>query len=136
MSKKLTYLAPILFLAACAHHPDVRPGADGVHRVVITSEEKEGGQREALRQANDFCGERKLAAAVVEEKTNYTGSMSESDYQTGKTVSKVVQGVGAAGVVFGGKNEKNAGGVAAIGGGIAGEALGKGYTTEMRFKCM
>ncbi len=46
----------ILAGAGCAHHPDVRASADGIHRVVITSDDQEEGQREAIRQARHKSG--------------------------------------------------------------------------------
>ena len=61
--------------------------------------------------------------------------MNEKEYNRAKTTAKVVTAVGGAGVVFGGDNERKAGGVAGIGGGIADSAIGKGYRYTMRFKC-
>ncbi len=119
----------------CAHHRDVRPGTEGLHRVVIQTDEKEEGNREAIKQANHFCKERNQYAAFVEENQKYTGDMDEASYKKGKTIAKVAQGVGSAAWVFGGKNESNAGGIVGLGGGIAGSALGNGYTVEMKFKC-
>lgn len=37
--KRIFLIASILSLASCAHHRDVRPGANGVHRVVIPTED-------------------------------------------------------------------------------------------------
>ncbi len=123
------------FLAGCAHHRDVRPGADGVHRVVVTTEDTEQGSRDALDQANHFCKERNLSAAIINEDNKYSGSMDEKSYKTAKTAAKVAQAAGGAAFVFGGRNEKTAGGIVGMGGGIADSALGKGYTVEMKFKC-
>ncbi len=122
-------------LTACSHHRDVRPGAEGVHRVVIQTDDQDEGAQQAISQANYFCEKRNLSAAFVDEKKQYTGSMKEEDYRKAKTTAKVVQAAGGAAWVFGGKNESNIGGIAGVGGGIADAALGKGYTIEMRFKC-
>lgn len=133
--KKLI-LIPIFLLAACAHHRDVRPGSDGVHRVVIITEDQEVGSREALSQANHFCKENGGGyAAIVDEDKKYTGDMDEQTYKNAKRAAKVAGAVGGAGYVFGGKKERAAGGVVGLGGAVANEALGKGYTVEMRFKC-
>ena len=122
--------------AGCAHHRDVRPGADGMNKVVLKTEDKGEGYRDAMSQANHYCEERGGKHAVIlNEGSQYTGSMDESSYKTGKTVSKVAQAAGGAAFVFGGKNEKTAGGIASIGGGIADQALGDGYTYELKFKC-
>jgi len=127
-------LTTILF-AACAHHRDVRAGADGVHRVVVQAEEADEGAQEAIAQANHFCKESNRYAAFIDEKKNYTGSMSESDYNKAKTASKVAQGVGGAVWAFGGKTESAVGGLTGMGGSIARGAIGNGYSVEMKFKC-
>jgi len=134
--KKISALICISFLfSSCAHHNDVRPGTEGVHRVVIQTDDQEAGSREAISQANHFCEQRKLSAAFLNEENKYTGSMKESDYKTAKTVSKVASAAGGAIYALGGRRESNAGGIVGLGGAIADSALGKGYTVEMKFKC-
>lgn len=129
-------LLSLFLLAACAHHRDVRPGADGIHRVVIKTESKDEGARQAMSQAEHFCEEKyKKGYAVVGENSKFTGSMDEESYNKAKTISKVASASGGALMAFGGRKEKNVGGVMAVGGGIANSALGAGYTFEMRFKC-
>ena len=133
--KILSLSTLVLILSSCAHHPDVRPGASGVHRVVIQTDDQEQGSREAISQANSFCKEQNKYAAFIDENKKYTGSMDESDYKMAKTASKVAGMAGGAAYVFGGKNESNAGGIVGMGGAIANQALGKGYVVEMKFKC-
>lgn len=135
MNKLLLTGLVALFLVGCAHHRDVRPAADGVHRVSVQANDKEEGAREAIAQANHYCEQRKLSAAFVDETQKYTGDMDEKTYKKSKTLAKVAQGVGGAAWVFGGKNESNAGGIVGLSGGIADSAIGKGYTVEMRFRC-
>ncbi len=136
MKTKWIVLGLSLFAVSCAHHRDVRPGADGVHRVVIYTDDTDEGSREAIRQANHFCKEKNGAyAAFIQEDQKYKGSMDEKTYNRAKTASKVAQGIGGAGYVFGGKNERTAGGLVGIGGGIADSALGNCYAVEMKFKC-
>ncbi len=122
-------------LVSCAHHRDVRPGEDGLHRVVVRTEDKEAGSRDAISQANHFCEQRKLAAVFVNETQNYTGDMDEQNYQTGKKISKVAQVVGGTTWALGGKRESNIGGIVGLGGTAADAALGEGYTVTMTFKC-
>ncbi len=138
--QRFSILIPALlalnFLSSCAHHRDVRPGPNGVHRVVIPTEDTDQAATNGMNQAEHFCQERyKNHAVVVSENKTYTGSMKEEDYKRGKTVSKVAQAVGGAAFVFGGKNESNAGGIVGLGGGIADGVLGKGYQFNMEFKC-
>lgn len=125
----------LLLLAACAHHRDVRPGADGLHRVVLQSEDDDEGTQDAIAQANHYCEQKKKEAVFVNEEKKYTGSMKESDYKTAKTASKVASGVGGAAYVFGGQKESALGGIVGLGGGIANAAIGKGYTVDMKFRC-
>ena len=117
-------------IVACGHHRDVRPSSNGVHRVQVTSEDEESGQRDALAQARHFCKETyEKAAGIKSEKTFYSGSMSEDNYRATKTASKVLQQGGSSAWVFGGKKESNAGQAAMGAGGVLDSAAGKGYTT-------
>lgn len=124
-----------LIYVGCAHHRDVRPGADGVHRVSLQTDNKEEGSREAISQANHYCKQQQKHAAFMEESQKYTGDMDEKDYKKAKTAAKVAKGVGSAAWVFGGKNESNLGGIVGLGGAVADGAIGEGYTVEMKFKC-
>jgi hypothetical protein len=125
----------LLGLMGCAHHRNVRPGASGIHTVVVVAEDKEEGSEDAIKQANHFCEQRNKVAAFVDEKQQYTGDMSESDYKKGKTISKVAKAAGGAAYVFGGKRESDIGGVVGLGGVVGDAALGEGYTVTMKFKC-
>jgi hypothetical protein len=123
-------------LMGCAHYPDVRPGAEGLHKVAVTAEDKEQGARNALNQANDYCGESDKKAAIVDENSKYTGDMSEKDYNKAKKISKVVGAAGSTvGVFSRDQKTKDAGWAVGMGGGIADGAFGKAYTVEMKFKC-
>ncbi len=134
-SKMLLVSGLFLFAAACATHNDVRPGENGLNRVVIQTDDKEEGSRDAIRQATNYCKEFEKHPAFVDENQKYTGDMEESKYKNAKMASKIAKGVGTAGFVFGGKNESAVGGIAALGGHVADDVLGKGYTVEMKFKC-
>lgn len=126
----------ILAGVGCAHHPDVRASADGIHRVVITSDDQEEGQREAIRQANSFCKERNQTAAFVNENSKYTGDMEEGNYKNAKRATKAAQILGGSTYVLGGKKESAVGGIVGLGGAVGESVLGKAYNTEMKFKCM
>ncbi len=135
MKNKFLILAAFFFLISCAHHKDVRPGADGVHKVVVVSEDTEKGTRNAISQAEHYCKESERHAAFINEDKKYTGDMSEEDYKKGKRIAKVAQAAGGAVWVFGGQQEKNLGGIVGLGGSVADQAIGKGYTVEMKFQC-
>ncbi len=132
----LVLISFAIFFIGCAHHQDVRPGADGVHRVVVSTDDKEAGSRDAIAQAEHFCEKRGgKYPAFINEEDKYVGDMDEKTYKKSKTAAKVAKAAGSALWVFGGKNESNAGGIVGLGGGIADQALGKGYKVEMKFKC-
>lgn len=125
----------ILVLSGCAHHRDVRPSAKGIHLVQFQTEDKNSGYQNAKSQADHFCEQSKKLAYVKKEGYKYTGDMDEKTYKTTKTASKVAQGVGGAGYVFGGKKEKTAGGIVGLGGAIVSGVAGEGYTYKMYFIC-
>ncbi len=134
---KLAAIAATITLASCAHHKDVRPGADGIHRVIIQTTGDESEKRNVIDQANHFCKEQNQYAAFVTEEQKYTGQMDEKSYQNTKVVSKVLKTVGSGAYVFGGSKESNAGGIGGVlAGQAAGSAIGEGYTVDMQFKCM
>ena len=63
---------------------DVRPGVDGVHRVVVITKNQVEGTREALNQADQYCKEIKKSAyffnspaqtdATAKPKSQYSSS--------------------------------------------------------------
>jgi hypothetical protein len=127
----------VLFLvSSCASHDHVRPGADGIHHVVIRGEEKEVVERLAIDEANDFCKEYKKMAAFVSEDTKYSGSVDESTHKTIKKASRAATVGGSMMGVMGGKTESNAGkgilGLGAVGGAVLDKDA---YTADMKFKC-
>lgn len=130
-----TILTFFLILGACAHHRDVRPGEDGLNKVVLMTQQKDFDGRDALSQAESYCETLKKRPVVVSETNQYVGSMDESTYNNVHTGAKVAQTVGAVGHVFGGEKESNVGGVVGLGGIATQGAIGNGYRYEMKFKC-
>lgn len=128
-------LIALFFTFGCAHHRDVRPGIDGIHRVAIPTPDKDQGSRQAIDQANDYCETFHKSAAFIDEKTSYKGDIAEDSYNSGKKMTKVAKVVGSAAYVFGGQNEHNLGGIVGLGGVAGDAALGNGYLIEMTFKC-
>ena len=131
----------LLFLvASCAHHRDVRPGYDGVHSVLVRSQEKEWADREAISQANHFCSQRQLAPAFIDESNRYNGEMDEGTRDTirrASTVAMVLGGVGAAGGYgYGHRGSRDVGTVLGAAG-TTGMIMtgGEVYEARMTFKC-
>lgn len=122
---KFIFFTLLLTLFSCGHHRDVRPGVDGVHRVVVSTDDKVQGSQEALRQARHYCKETNRDAAIVKEEAKYSGSMNENTYNTMKMLSR-------------GTNHVNTGTKSKPSylGSNLNQALGDGYTVEMSFKCI
>jgi hypothetical protein len=130
----------VCFLVACASksYDDVRPGSDGIHRVVVLGNGEGDGERKAIREANNYCKyhrEQNLSAVFMSENTKYEGSMDEETHKTVRQASKAAGAVGMGMGVFGGRREKGAGQIA-MGAGSVGAIMTHGdYKTEMQFQC-
>ncbi len=135
LNRFVALLAVSIIGFGCAHHRDVRPGANGDHKVVLNQEDKEEGYRDAMSQAEDYCQQFHKAPVIVNEGTKYQGNMDEGTYQKAKTASKVAQAAGGAIWTLGGQTESTVGGVAGLGGSVARGALGNGYRYELVFRC-
>ena len=133
---KIFYAVIVLsFIVSCAHHRDVRPADTGIHSVQFQTEDKTSGYNNAISQANHYCKTLNKKAYTVKESHAYSGNLDEKSYNKGKTISKIAKGIGSAGFVFGGKRERNAGGILGVGGQVGDSVLGDGYTYVLKFKC-
>jgi len=137
LSLGLSIILLNMFLIACAHHRDVRPGAEGLHRVVVLGDNEGDGERNAISQANHYCKEVEgnKYAAFVKEETKYQGQMDEDTHKTVRTASKAAGVVGGGMSVFGGRRESNAGKAIMGAGAVGGVVTNNAYKTEMQFKC-
>jgi hypothetical protein len=134
--KFIPYLFVLTLMYSCAHHKDVRPGAEGIHSVSVQDGDTESGSRNAIAQANHFCEQRGKTAAFISEDKKYTGDMDEKTYKTMKRVGRVGQVVGSGVYALGDKKASALGGLGALGGTAAHAAAGDGYTVDMKFKCI
>ncbi len=134
---KWLFLIPItVFVVACAHHNDVRPGVDGIHKVIVQGNGEGDGERNAISQANHYCKEiHQRSAVFMNESTKYEGSMDEGTHQTVRTASKAAGAIGVGMGVFGGRRERGAGNVAVGAGTVGGIMTQNAYKTEMQFQC-
>lgn len=138
----LSILASALFVSACHHHRDVRPGVNGVHKVKVQSGDQRLSSRDAIDQANYFCEQRQQYAAIINENTQYVGTMNEATYNALRTASTAatVAGAGTGAYAFAsGKSSKSkttkAAALATAGGALGKAVVTDGYMTEMTFKC-
>lgn len=137
--KTLTSLSLCLlsvFAVSCAHYEDVRPGARGVHKVMLRTDNRDLGEREALVQAGYFCKERKRSIAILSESSKYKGEMSEKKYRNSKIDAKGAAAVGSTLFFHGSGLTSAAGAALGIGGAMANDSLGNAYTINMKFRCI
>lgn len=130
-------LLPFVF-AACntMNYDDVRPGVDGIHKVVVLGSGEGDGERNAIQQANNFCKvEKNQSAVFMSEDTSYQGSMDEDTHKSVRKASKAAGAVGVGMGVFGGRRESTAGRVAMGAGGVGAIMTRNDYKTEMKFQC-
>ena len=138
MYKILFLFIGLIFAASCAHHRDVRPGAGGIHNVVVRGEDKEEAERSAISQAEHYCEQSSRHPAFLDSgKTTYTGTMDEKTRDTVNKASKAATVLGGTGAVFGGSSGVRTGGNVLGAAGTVGGIMtsGNDYTAEMRFKC-
>ena len=138
MKKKCLLVLVSIVIFGCASYDHVRPGANGIHRVVIRGEDKQSVESEAIREANNYCNEFEKMAAFTSEDTKYTGSIDESTHKTIKKASTAASVGGGMMGVLGGKKEKNVGqglfGLGAVGSAVLdGDFLEKKLTHKEFF---
>ncbi len=123
--------------SSCAHHRDVRPGAEGVHRVVVRAPEREVAEQSALRQAENYCEELQKRPGIVEEtKTRYTGTMDEDTRDTLRKASTAATVLGnRGGSAYGSGQHGHHGALGSAGTVGAIMTNGNDYVSEMSFKC-
>lgn len=124
---------PFVFVG-CAHHADVRPGAKGIHRVLIRADDRDNGERDAVRQAKSYCDKRKVA--FISESSKYTGTMSEKKYRHMKVGTNFGAAVGGALFTHGKGATSAAGALLGLGSLAGSDALGNAYTIDFKFKCI
>lgn len=138
MTKKILMFLVAFVTFGCAHHRDVRPGADGIHRVVVRDSESESAERSAISQAEHFCQQYEKQYGIVNEKeTQYTGEMDESTRKTLKKASTAATVLGGGASVLG-RNGVRTGGNVVGAAGTVGMIMTSGddYIAEIRFRCL
>lgn len=130
-------LLTLFVLTACASYDHVRPGADGIHQVIIRGPDKENVETKAIREAKNFCQSKELEAAFISDKTDYTGSMNESTHKMIRKTSKAAMAGGAMLETLDDENDSKLG-EGIFGAGAVGRVLQdeEAYTTKMKFKCL
>ena len=117
---------------------DVRPGPDGIHSVMLLTDDRDDGARMALRQAKRWCKRDKQDSVVHEEGIFFICDMDEADYIRAKQLAAAAQ---AAGTVTSSTSEEDSnaetvGDILQAGGAAAAAALGECYEVEILFECI
>lgn len=122
----LSAMSVLTICAACAHYPDVRPGASE-HKVTVSHKTEGEAFQYAMRQARDYCddAQNKKTPTVISEQKKYTGSMDEKTYKNTQTV----KGVASALAAFGSPKTQRQGQM------IDSVDLGKPYQVTLVFNC-
>lgn len=118
-------IACLMTLVACAHYPDVRPGASE-HKVVAAHESEPESYQYAMSQAKDFCddvhnGKRPI---ISNEETKFTGEDRDA-YEKARLIKGIA---GSVSNFTGGALQKTGRAVGAA-------DIGKPYQTTLIFKC-
>lgn len=133
--KMIPFYLVLLFMISCAHHRDVRPGANGVHTVIVKGPDSSGLERSAINQAEHFCQERYARhAAFHSEKTQYQGEMDEGTRKTLRQASTAAMVLGGGASV----NSSTRKGGSALGSlGTIGHLMTNGddYVVKAQFAC-
>lgn len=139
--KKSNYvlILAVLVLSSCAHHPDVRPGVNGLHTVKVAKMDKSEALTSAINQSRSYCKSKDGEAAFVSEKVTYTGSLDE---KTHVGIDKFTKAIGLGGAIYsasgGADSDKKNGAVIATSGAASKNALldEDAYTAIIKFKCI
>lgn len=121
---------------ACVRN--VQPGADGVHRVVLFTDDRENGTVASLRQAKRYCKKDKKDFAVDHKKIEYICEMDEADYIRAKNLAQAAQIAGNMTSMSSDEdsNQETIGDVLAAGGAVADASLGECYKVKLVFQCV
>lgn len=117
---------------------NVRPGPDGIHSVMLLTDDRDDGARMALRQAKRWCKRDKQDFVVHEEMVSFICDMDEADYIRAKQLAAAAQ---AAGTVTSSSSDEDSnaetiGDILQAGGIAAEAALGECYEIEVLFECV
>ena len=117
---------------------DVRPGPDGIHSVILLTDDRDDGARAALRQAKRWCKQDKQDFVVHEEWISFICDMDEADYIRARQLAAAAQAAGSvtSGTSDDDSNAETVGDILQAGGAAAEAALGECYEVEMIFECV
>ena len=134
--KNTALILMLLTLAACGHHRDVRPGPQGINKVVVSTDEVQKGTRNAMDQATHFCKEHNKHPIYLKEEKKYVGTIDEKLYAQTKMITRGAKTASYQTRATNPRKVKNqTSDLLRVGSTSADSALGDGYLVSMTFKC-
>ena len=126
----------MLFSTACVG--DVRPGPDGIHSVMLLTDDRDDGARKALRQAKRWCKKEQQDFIVHEEMITFICEMDEADYIRARQLAAAAQAAGSvtSSTSDEDSNAETVGDILQAGGAAAEAALGECYEVDLTFECV
>ncbi|CAH9053247.1 hypothetical protein PSECIP111951_02509 [Pseudoalteromonas holothuriae] len=134
MKHLLIALTTTVFLAACAHHDDVRPGSNK-HYVVVKSVDRNKGIKEALGQAEHFCEKNDSKFIVINEKVDYQGEEPEKEYLDNHSTAEFVTEASTWLWILGDGYVDDVAAVTTLAGVAVLDSMGAPYVITVNFRC-
>lgn len=136
LAGSLLFTGLTLFGSSCAHHRDVRPGADGINHVIVRATDRTEAEQSAISQAENYCDQFQKHPGFLEEKSHYTGTMDEATRDNVRKASHAAILLGGTGSVIGSDDVRTGGNVLGAAGTVGSVMTGgSDYQSVMRFKC-
>ena len=129
----------LLLLSLVGCMPNVLPSADGVHSVVLMTDNKQEGTFYAKNQAKRYCKRKqnKKNYFVENQTISYVCDMDEAKYIRAKKAAAAAEMAGVATSTASGEdsNGELVGDILASAGAITNATLGDCYEVKMHFVC-
>lgn len=90
---KLLLFFLLLVAFGCASTSEVRPGTNGIHRVIIRGEDKEMTDEAALEQARAFCSQQDKVMKVIKNLPSINDKKSKKLVTTFKEGEAIVSDI-------------------------------------------
>ena len=128
----------IVLMALIGCMPNVLPSADGVHSVVLLTDDKQEGTFYAMRQGKRYCKRAEKKTFYVEDQTvSYVCEMDEQKYIRAKRAAEAAE---LAGLATSTASEEDSNGqvvgdILMTAGAVTDATLGDCYEVKLHFVC-
>ena len=128
----------ILLLSLIGCMPNVLPSADGVHSVVLLTDDKQEGTYYAMRQGKRYCKRAEKKTFYVEDQTvSYVCEMDEQKYIRAKKAAEAAELAGLATSTASDEDSSGqiVGDILITAGAVTDATLGDCYEVKIHFVC-